>query len=144
MAPPSSLRRLTWQLDGSTGAVDSTQAATSLPDLTVGRRKYLLMRYPRRLSVRTHTSRQASTLVRVRRERAYSQTLTAISISKYVNIVCIIQVHTSFHWSRGYRISRYFLRPTVKSGKEFASCAESTAPGNTLEAVISQRTCAQG
>ena len=29
------------------GAVDSTQAATSLPDLTVGRRKYLLMRYPR-------------------------------------------------------------------------------------------------
>ena len=29
------------------GAVDSTQAATSLPDLTVGRRKDLQMRYPR-------------------------------------------------------------------------------------------------
>ena len=45
---------------------------------------------------------------------------------------------TSFHWSRGYRISRYFLRPTVKSGKEVAACVESTAPEHVITCPVTK------
>ena len=51
----------------------------------------------------------------------YSQTLTAISIFKYVNIVCIIQVHTrscdfTAHMCTGMILSNYklFVNPLFK------------------------------
>ena len=69
------------------GAVDSTQAATSLPDLAVGRRKDLLMRYPRdqcklasdrlptRDAARTQSSRACLAHRRIHKHRslAYQQ-----------------------------------------------------------------------